>query len=144
MNSSEWTNLAIKLLTSLAPDNLGKRKTIKSHFHSEIIIKTNFRTVYKCVDGNNNVRCIKQIKLVNTSNALAATHFEMIQQEIYLLQHLAHPRIISLMEYFCLSNNDDICIVMEYASYGPLSKMIAERNVQKDFLPEYVRLALFL
>lgn len=62
----------------------------------------------------------------------------MIQQEIYLLQHLAHPRIISLYEYFCSKDNSVVYIVMEYASFGSLSKMIAHRHTKMDFLPEHV------
>lgn len=62
----------------------------------------------------------------------------MIQQEIYLLHNLAHPRIISLLDYFCINDNNDICIVMEFASNGSLSKMIADRSNQMEFLPEHV------
>ncbi|XP_055324406.1 uncharacterized protein LOC129578992 [Sitodiplosis mosellana] len=100
----------------------------------EIIGTGTFGTVYKCMDDNNNVRCIKKIQLVDASDVVTNAHFEMIQQEIYLLQNLAHPRIIGLYEYFC-SNTDNKCIyiVMEYASNGSLSKMI---NDQQTFLDE--------
>lgn len=88
------------------------------------------------MDSNNNVRCIKKIQLVNASNAVTNTHFEMIQQEIYLLQNLAHPRIIGLYEYFC-TDNDHTCIyiVMEFASRGSLSRLI---NNQQTFFDEHV------
>lgn len=95
--------------------------------------------MYKCIDDNNNVRCIKKIQLIDTSNV--ATHIEMIKQEIYLLQNLAHPRIIGLYEYFCSDNNNEcIYIVMEYASRGSLSKML---NEQQTFFDESVSGRLF-
>lgn len=83
------------------------------------------------------MRCVKKIQLAVTSDVATNTqHFEMIQQEIYLLQNLAHPRIIGLYEYFC-SDADDKCIyiVMEYASNGSLSKMI---NDQRNYFGENV------
>lgn len=95
-------------------------------------------TVFKCIDANNNIRCIKEIKLVNTSKEIAVAHLQMIQREIYLLQNLQHPRIISLYGYFCTDDSRIIYIVMEYASFGSLSNMIARRHAQMDFLPEFV------
>lgn len=99
--------------------------------------------MYKCTDDNNNVRCIKHIQLKDTSNvAVTGTHFEMIQQEIYLLQNLAHPRIIGLYEYFCTDNEcKNIYIVMEYASHGSLSTLI---NNQLNFFDENVSESIFI
>lgn len=98
------------------------------------------RTVYKCIDANNNIECcVKRIKLIETTNmAVANTHFDMIQQEIYLLQHLIHPRIIHLYDYFYSNDNAFVFIVMELAAFGPLSKMIAHRRTQLDFFQEVV------
>lgn len=134
---------------SLAPDNLGttniliefmKKKTLTTNLTlMQIFHALSCRTVFKCIDANNNVRCIKQIKLINVSSVIAIAHLEMIQREIYLLQHLAHPRIIRLYEYFCSNENNAVYIVMEYAAIGSLSKMIAHRHTQMDFLPEHVR-----
>lgn len=85
------------------------------------------------------MRCIKRIKLNNGSEAMANTHIKMIQREIYLLQNLAHPRIISLLGYFCSETGYDyIYIVMEYASLGSLSKIIAEQNAKHQFFDEQV------
>lgn len=95
--------------------------------------------MYKCIDDNNNVHCIKKIKLINTSSDTTNVHFELIQQEIYLLQNLTHPRIIKFHGYFYTQDIDKyINIVMEYASFGPLSKLIAERFSQRLFLEENV------
>lgn len=100
---------------------------------------TIFSTVYKCIDDNNNVRCIKKIQLVDSSDVATNAHFEMILQEIYLLQNLTHPRIIKLYEYFYTEHEDkSIHIVMEHAEFGPLSRLIAERNAQRKFFDENV------
>ncbi|XP_031620172.1 serine/threonine-protein kinase nekl-2-like [Contarinia nasturtii] len=96
-----------------------------------------FGTVYKCMDQNNDMRCIKQIKLNNASDDAASKHLGMIQREIYLLQNLAHPRIISMYGYFCSETDDEyVYIVMEYAAFGSLSKIIAENCAQHLFFDE--------
>lgn len=100
--------------------------------------KNNFSTVYKCVDDNSNVCCIKRIKLINTSNAATNAHFEMIQQEIYLLQNLMHPRIIGLHDYFYSKDCKYIHIVMEHANHGPLSKLITDKYDGKSYFDEFV------
>lgn len=97
-----------------------------------------FRTVYKCIDDNNNVRCIKRIKLINTSNVATNAHFELIQHEIYLLQNLMHPRIISLHDYFYSKDCKYIHIVMEHAIHGPLSKLITDRHIENSYFDETV------
>lgn len=94
--------------------------------------------MYKCIDGNNNVCCIKRIQLNKASGVAADMHLEMIQQEIYLLQNLMHPRVISFYGYFYTSDNKYIHIVMEYATHGALSKLIAERLTEKKPLDESV------
>lgn len=84
--------------------------------------------------------CIKKIKLVKSSTVLANRHIEMIQQEIFLLHNLIHPRIISLLGYFWSNDNREIFIVMEYASFGSLSMMIGHRRAQMSFFEESVRI----
>lgn len=69
---------------------------------------------------------------------MANKHFDMIQQEIYLLQNLIHPRIVHLYDYFYSNDNAFVYIVMELAAFGPLSKMIAHRRTQMDFFQEAV------
>lgn len=97
------------------------------------------RTVHKCISANNNVECcVKRIKIQTINEAVANTHFDMIQQEIYLLQHLIHPRIIQLYDYFYSNDNAFVYIVMELAAFGPLSKMIAHRRTQMEFFQEVV------
>lgn len=82
--------------------------------------------------------CIKQIKLVETTTAVANTHSDMIQQEIYLLQNLTHPRIIHLYDYFYSNDNAFVYIVMELAAFGSLSNEIAYRRTQMQFYDEVV------
>lgn len=69
----------------------------------------------------------------------ATVHLELIQQEIYLLQNLSHPRIISLYNYFFSNDGKYIHIVMEYARNGPLSKLIATKLSNDEAFEENVR-----
>lgn len=102
------------------------------------IFSKSFRTVYKCFDENNSIRCVKRIKLIKTTDNAATAHFTQIQQEIYLLQNLIHPRIIKLYSYFYSNDCDYIFIIMEYASYGSLAKLIAQQIKEDRFLNEKV------
>lgn len=95
--------------------------------------------MYKCLDRNNNERCIKSIKLIDTVKSVAEAHFEMIQHEIFLLQNLIHPRIITLYSYFYSNDGKYINIVMEYAKYGSLSTLIAGKADKKQQFDEKVR-----
>lgn len=72
------------------------------------------------------------------TNDLASKHFDLIQQEIYLLQNLIHPRIIHLYDYFYSNDNAFVYIVMELAAFGPLSKMITHRRARLEFFHEMV------
>lgn len=65
-------------------------------------------------------------------------HLELIQQEIYLLQHLNHPRIIQLFNYYFSNDGKYIHIVMEYARNGPLSKLIAAKLADNQWFKEKV------
>lgn len=62
----------------------------------------------------------------------------MIQHEIYLLQNLMHPRIISLHDYFYSKDCKYIHIVMEHAVHGPLSKLITDRHIENSYFDETV------
>lgn len=72
----------------------------------------------------------------------ADVHFEMIQQEIYLLKNLVHPRIISLYAYFYSNDGKYIHIVMEYAEHGSLSKLIGDKILKNQRFNENVRIHL--
>lgn len=61
---------------------------------------------------------------------------DQVQQEIYLLQNLKHPRVIKFLQHFYTTNH--AYIVMEYASNGPLSKYLQEKRERKSFLNENV------
>lgn len=87
------------------------------------------------MDKNENVVCIKRIKLIKSKENI---HFELIRQEIYLLQNLIHPRIIRLYSYFYSNDGDYINIIMEYASHGSLTKLIASQLKKDAFLHESV------
>lgn len=91
--------------------------------------------MYKCSDKNDNILCIKRIKLIESKENI---HFELIRQEIYLLQNLIHPRIIRLYSYFYSNDGDYIHIIMEYASHGSLAKLIASQLKKDEFLHESV------
>lgn len=141
----KWNDLVINWWTSLAMEHLGKKENqnILSNWKTRLNKSSDFcchRTVYRCIDANNNniECCIKRIKLIQTTNVLASKHFDMIQQEIYLLQNLIHPRIIHLYDYFYSNDNAFVHIVMELAAFGPLSKMIADRRSRMEFFQELV------
>lgn len=68
----------------------------------------------------------------------ADAHMELIQQEIYLLENLAHPRIINLHTYFYSNDGKYIHLVMEYARNGSLSKMIATQAATNKHFSEKV------
>lgn len=71
-------------------------------------------------------------------------HLELIQQEIYLLQHLNHPRVIQLFNYYFSNDGKYIHIVMEYARNGPLSKAIATKLADSQRFKEKVMDCLIL
>lgn len=83
---------------------------------------------------------MKRIKLIKTSDVTANVHFKLIQQEIYLLQHLIHPRIIRLFDYYYSNDGNYIHIIMEYATRGSLAKFIANKINDNQFLNERVRI----
>lgn len=68
----------------------------------------------------------------------ADAHLELIQQEIYLLENLAHPRIISLHSYFYSNDGKYIHLVMEYARNGSLCKLIAAQAADNKRFTEKV------
>lgn len=95
--------------------------------------------VYKCRDKNNDECCVKRIELILAPNSMPnKTHLHSIQQEIYLLQNLDHPRIISLYSFFYSDDKKFIHIVMEYATLGPLSKLLAQKVAENGIFNETV------
>lgn len=71
---------------------------------------------------------------VNHSSHVA--WLEQVQQEIYLLQNLKHPRIIKFLQQFYTTNH--VCIVMEHADGGPLSKFLQQKQMEKSYIDQYV------
>lgn len=90
-------------------------------------------TVYKCTDKDGSICCVKKMKV---NQSLQVAWYEQVQQEIYLLQNLNHPRIIKFHQQFCTTNH--VCIVMEHADGGPLSKFLVERREQSSYIDQYV------
>lgn len=90
-------------------------------------------TVFKCTDKNGSVCCIKKMK-VNRSSHIEL--HELVQQEIYLLENLNHPRIIKFLQQFHTTNH--VCIVMEYAEGGPLSAFLQQKQAEKSRIDQYV------
>lgn len=90
-----------------------------------------FSTVYQCWDRHSDTRCcIKKITfmLVNDENSLAisATHYRIVQREIYLLLHLQHPNIVRLWDVF--QTDENMYLVMELADHGTLKTDIDARH----------------
>lgn len=87
----------------------------------------------KCVDKNGSACCIKKMKVNRSSQS---EWREQVEQEIYLLQNLKHPRIIKFLDCFHTTNH--VNIVMELATEGPLSTYLAARRLKRAQLDQYV------
>lgn len=61
-----------------------------------------------------------------------STTAERVQQEARLFAMLRHPNIITL-KAVCLQE-PNLCLVMEYAAGGPLSRMLAGRRIPPNIL----------
>lgn len=97
------------------------------------------RTVYLCNNRFDEKCVIKQISLPHESLESAKQFLKMVNQEIYLLKNLQHPRIIRLINSFLIENGNYICLQMEYAKYGTLKQLIARHKSNKRYFKQSVK-----
>ena len=94
-----------------------------------------FGRVYKVKRySDNQIYALKKIPLSNASR----TDSQYSLNEVRLLASLQHPHIISFQEAFVYGRFSlmRLCIVMEYAGGGDLSKVIARHKRSKQYLLE--------
>lgn len=90
--------------------------------------------MFRCADKDGSVCCIKTVKINATTKNYGAN--DHVENEIYLLRNLKHPRIIKFLDAFYADNC--VHIVMEYAANGPLSKFLSQKLRQKQYMDESV------
>ena len=64
--------------------------------------------------------------------------------EIRILASISNQNIIEYKDAFYDSENNSLCLVMEYAEYGDLEKKIQTRAKQKNYFPEYDILSILV
>jgi NIMA (never in mitosis gene a)-related kinase len=77
---------------------------------------------------------LKTLKEKEIQNAL---------NEVRILASIKHPNIIGFKEAFYMSENHVLCMVMELAQGGDLSKKIKECQKNKIMFPENVVIKYF-
>ena len=70
---------------------------------------------------------LKQVSMFKLSEA----ERHQIEKEAHSLKYLSHPNIVAFVDAY--RENDDLCLVMEYADAGDLESKIKERAETKDY-----------
>ena len=66
------------------------------------------------------------IKVMNKQNIIQQNMIDQINKEIEIMYKLDHPHIIKLYSHF--EDNEDFCLIMEYASNGQLYSLIKKNK----------------
>ena len=69
---------------------------------------------------------IYAIKVINKENIIKQNMTEQIKKEIEIMYKLNHPHIIKLYSHF--EDDEDFCLIMEYASRGQLYSFIKKQK----------------
>ena len=69
---------------------------------------------------------IYAIKVINKENIIKQNMTEQIKKEIEIMYKLDHPHIIKLYSHF--EDDEDFCLIMEYASRGQLYSFIKKQK----------------
>ena len=83
-----------------------------------------FGSVWKV--RNKETNQIYAIKVINKEYILKQNMAEQIKKEIEIMYKLDHPHIIKLYSYF--EDDEDFCLIMEYASRGQLYSFIKKQK----------------
>ena len=105
----------------------------------ELIGKGSFSNVYKVkMKGTNYIYALKKVLIEDVSIK------EKAYNEIKLVSKIKSKYVISFIDSFLDNNNNNILyILMEYAPYGDLEKMIKEQRKKNKYLDEKYILNIF-
>lgn len=98
-----------------------------------------FGSVWKV--QNKTTKQICAIKVIKKENIIKQNMLEQINKEIEIMYKLNHPNIIKLYSHF--EDEEDFCLIMEYASRGQLYSLIKKNRklnqiTAKQFLKEII------
>ena len=94
----------------------------------ETLGKGAFSTVHKVLrKKSNKLYALKKVPL----HSLKKKEIQNALNEIRILASISHPCIIGYREAFLNKKTKDLCIIMEYASGGDLSKKILSLKKKK-------------
>ena len=87
------------------------------------------------------------IKVINKEYIIKQNMTEQIKKEIEIMYKLNHPHIIKLLSHF--EDNDDFCLIMEYASRGQLYSFIKKQKKlnqisSKQYIKEIISAVKYL
>ena len=106
----------------------------------ETLGKGAFSVVYKvCRKKSNKIYALKKVPL----KSLKKKEIQNSLNEIRILASIHNPNIIGYREAFIDKKSKELCIVMEYASGGDLSKKINTYKKKKKRIPENLIIRFF-
>ena len=87
------------------------------------------------------------IKVINKESIIQQNMLDQINKEIEIMYKLDHPNIIKLYSHF--EDDDDFCLIMEYASKGQLFSFIKKHKklnqiMAKQFMKEIISAVEYL
>ena len=128
--------------------NLTQNKYTKNDFETlqdKSIGNGTFGSVWKV--RNKITKEICAIKVINKEYIIKQNMTEQIKKEIEIMYKLNHPHIIKLLSHF--EDNDDFCLIMEYASRGQLYSFIKKQKKlnqisSKQYIKEIISAVKYL
>ena len=87
------------------------------------------------------------IKLINKEDIIKYNMLDQIKKEINIMYKLNHPNIIQLYTHF--EDDNDICLIMEYANQGHLFSLIKENkklspSIAKKYMKQIISAVKYL
>ena len=127
---------------------LTQNKYTKNEFETlqdESIGNGTFGSVWKV--RNKITKEIYAIKVINKEYIIKQNMTEQIKKEIEIMYKLNHPNIIKLLSHF--EDNEDFCLIMEYASRGQLYSFIKKQKKlnqisSKQYIKEIISAVKYL
>ena len=114
-------------------------------FEDKCIGEGTYGSVWKV--RNKLTKEIFAIKVMNKENIIRHNMVEQINKEIEIMYKLNHPNIIKLYSHF--EDNEQFCLIMEYASKGHLFSLIKKHRklnqiMAKQYLKEIISAIKYL
>ena len=98
----------------------------------KLIGKGSFSNVYKVkLKGTSYIYALKKVSIDDISNK------EKAFNEIKLISKIKNEYVISFIDSFLDNNNNILYILMEYAPYGDLEKLIKEQKTKNKYYITY-------